>query len=234
MTRYFNQSVTGTTKRCFSHWIAAFSLCNIAHCILFYQEFADGPAKSGILTKEEIIDVFMWYSAAEKPQLKFNIEPRKGLVPNFCHRFQSTAYRSNQWRYRGRCDSIRFMAEKRIFVAGFGLYGSSTGAANYSARIKLLLNGRLLAEEIASFFSDGSSKTFPVWFHHPIQCEANEFYTASVVLDGNELSYFGQEGMAEVECDDVIIQFQCSCDSTNGTGVQGGQIPELIFYKGAS
>ena len=126
------------------------------------------------------------------------------------------------------------MAEKRIFVAGYGLYGSSTGAANYKARIKLCINGTILAEESVSFFSDGSSKTFPVWFRHPIQCEAFEFYTASVVLDGNELSYFGQEGLAEVVCNGVTIQFQCSCDSTNGTGVQGGQIPELIFYRGVT
>ena len=28
----------------------------------------------------------------------------------------------------------------------------------------------------------------------------------------------------------VTFQFQCSTESTNGTGVQGGQIPELIFY----
>ena len=28
----------------------------------------------------------------------------------------------------------------------------------------------------------------------------------------------------------VTFQFQCSSESTNGTGVQGGQIPEIIFY----
>uniref|UniRef100_A0A8D0NDF7 PHR domain-containing protein n=1 Tax=Sus scrofa TaxID=9823 RepID=A0A8D0NDF7_PIG len=65
---------------------------------------------------------------------------------------------------------------------------------------------------------------------HPVQVEQDTFYTASAVLDGSELSYFGQEGMTEVQCGKVAFQFQCSSDSTNGTGVQGGQIPELIFY----
>ena len=60
--------------------------------------------------------------------------------------------------------------------------------------------------------------------------EPDQFYTASVVLDGPELSYFGQEGMTEVQAGAVNFQFQCSADSTNGTGVQGGQIPELLFY----
>lgn len=63
-----------------------------------------------------------------------------------------------------------------------------------------------------------------------LQVEPETFYTASAVLDGGELSYFGQEGMSEVTVGQVTFQFQCSSESTNGTGVQGGQIPELIFY----
>ena len=53
---------------------------------------------------------------------------------------------------------------------------------------------------------------------------------ASVIIEGSELSYFGQEGLTEVSTAGVTFQFQCSPESTNGTGVQGGQIPELIFY----
>ncbi len=67
-------------------------------------------------------------------------------------------------------------------------------------------------------------------FDQPVQVEPETFYTASVVLDGAELSYFGQEGMPEVTSGAVTFQFQCSAESTNGTGVQGGQIPELLFY----
>lgn len=147
-----------------------------------------------------------------------------------CHRFQSSAYRTNQWRYRGRCDSIQFSVDKRIFILGFGLYGSSNGGADYNVKIELKRLGRVLAENNITFFSDGSSNTFRVYFEHPIQIEPESFYTASVVLDGTELSYFGQEGMSEVTVGCITFQFQGSSESTNGTGVQGGQIPELIFY----
>ncbi|XP_076144431.1 BTB/POZ domain-containing protein 3a [Alosa pseudoharengus] len=194
------------------------------------DEFANGPAQSGLLTLAETNDVFLWHTAARKPALRFVREPRAGLAPQRCHRFQSCAYRSNQWRYRGRCDSIQFAVDRRVFVAGFGLYGSSCGSAEYSARIELKRQGATLGVSVAKYFSDGSSNTFPVWFEHPVQIEPDTFHTASVVLDGNELSYFGQEGMTEVQCGKVTFQFQCSSDSTNGTGVQGGQIPELIFY----
>ncbi|XP_064211868.1 BTB/POZ domain-containing protein 3 isoform X3 [Tribolium castaneum] len=169
-------------------------------------------------------------NANNKPSLQYPIKPRAGLKSQVCHRFQSCAYRSNQWRYRGRCDSIQFSVDRRIFVVGFGLYGSSNGAADYSVKIELKRLGRVLAENNTQFFSDGSSNTFHVYFDNPIQIEPESFYTASAILDGGELSYFGQEGMSEVTVGQVTFQFQCSSESTNGTGVQGGQIPELIFY----
>uniref|UniRef100_A0A1B0G5K1 BTB domain-containing protein n=1 Tax=Glossina morsitans morsitans TaxID=37546 RepID=A0A1B0G5K1_GLOMM len=194
------------------------------------DEFANGVAQTGILTSQETIDMFLHFTAKSKPSLNFPIKPRAGLKTQVCHRFQSCAYRSNQWRYRGRCDSIQFSVDKRIFIVGFGLYGSSTGAATYNVKIELKRLGRTLAENDTKFFSDGSSNTFHVFFENPIQIEPECYYTASVILDGIELSFFGQEGMSEVCMGNVTFQFQCSSESTNGTGVQGGQIPELIFY----
>ncbi|CAL8355064.1 unnamed protein product [Boreogadus saida] len=194
------------------------------------DDFANGPAQSGLLTLGETNELFLWFTALNKPELLFCSAPRPGLPAQRCHRFQSCAYRSNQWRYRGRCDSIQFAVDKRVFVAGFGLYGSSCGSAEYGARIELKRQGATVGHNVVKYFSDGSSTTFPVWFEYPVQVEPDAFYTASVVLDGNELSYFGQEGMTEVQSGKVTFQFQCSSDSTNGTGVQGGQIPELVFY----
>ncbi|XP_012264537.1 BTB/POZ domain-containing protein 3 isoform X2 [Athalia rosae] len=194
------------------------------------EEFANGVAQTGILNPQETIDIFLHFTASSKPQLCYPIKPRQGLKTQVCHRFQSCAYRSNQWRYRGRCDSIQFNVDKRIFVVGFGLYGSSSGAADYNVKIELKRLGRVLSENNTKFFSDGSSNTFHVYFENPIQIEPECFYTASAILDGGELSYFGQEGMSEATIGSVNFQFQCSSESTNGTGVQGGQIPELIFY----
>lgn len=194
------------------------------------QEYADGPAQSNILTLEESHKIFIHFSAKKRPEITFPILRRKGLQPSRCHRFQSSAYRSNQWRYRGRCDSIQFAVDRRIFVAGFGLYGSSNGAAEYNVKMDLKKNGTVLGHRYTKFYSDGSSNTFSIMFDNPIQIECDQFYNASVVLEGVELSYFGQEGLAEVQSDKVTFQFQCSSDSTNGTGVQGGQIPEIIFF----
>ncbi|KAK3737929.1 hypothetical protein RRG08_028553 [Elysia crispata] len=195
------------------------------------EEFANGPAQSNVLTLQECHDLFLYFTARHYPKgLSFSKLSRKGLSQFHVHRFQSSAYRSNQWRYRGRCDSIQFSVDRRIFVAGFGLYGSSNAASEYKVKMELKRNGLTEGHSVTSFLSDGSSNTFPVLFESPVQVEPETFYTASVVLDGQELSYFGQEGVAEIQCGKVVFQFQCSAESTNGTGVQGGQIPEIIFY----
>ena len=98
-------------------------------------------------------------------------------------------------------------------------------------KIELKRLDRVLGSNHTRFFSDGSSSIFSVFFDYPIQIEADILYIASVVLDGNELSYFGQDGLSEITTEgEVNFQFQCSSESTNGTGVQGGQIPEILFY----
>lgn len=205
-------------------------------CIRFpamtVEEFADYAVKSDMLDLQEITDIFLNFTAKQKPVLQYPVKSRLGMKPQVCHRFLSSAYRSNQWRYRGRCDSIQFCVDRRIFIVGFGLYGSSNGSADYAVRIELKHSGKVLASNAQKFYSDGSSNTFHVHFDNPVQIEADKSYTASVVLDGAELSYFGQEGMQEVIVGDskATFQFQCSSESTNGTGVQGGQIPEIIFY----
>ncbi|XP_061407350.1 BTB/POZ domain-containing protein 3-like isoform X1 [Lethenteron reissneri] len=195
------------------------------------SDFADGPAQSGVLDARETLDVFLWHTARGKPELPFPTAPRRGLQPRRCCRFQSCTFRSNQWRYHGRCDAVQFSVDRRIFLGGFGLFGSSGARTEYAARVELKRGGTVVAHRASRFTADGTPATFPVYFEHPVQVEPDAFYTASVVLDGPSLSYFGQDGLTEVQCEGIAFQFQCSSDSTNGTGVQGGQIPELIFYS---
>uniref|UniRef100_A0A8C4KN29 BTB domain containing 6 n=2 Tax=Dromaius novaehollandiae TaxID=8790 RepID=A0A8C4KN29_DRONO len=165
------------------------------------EEFANGAAQSDILTLEETHNIFLWYTAANKPKLEFPLTKRKGLVPQRCHRFQSSAYRSNQWRYRGRCDSIQFAVDKRIFIAGLGLYGSSCGKAEYSVKIELKRLGVVLAQNLTKFTSDGSSNTFSVWFEHPVQ-------TVLMGLEYKEDKYLSSSSMHDAfhfDCFPILL-----------------------------
>ena len=69
---------------------------------------------------------------------------------------------------------------------GFGLYGSSNGSSDYTAKIELRAGhsaggtaaARLLASNTQQFFSDGSSNTFQVFFDQPVQVEPDCHYVA--------------------------------------------------------
>jgi BTB/POZ domain-containing protein 3/6 len=43
------------------------------------EEFANGAAQSGILTLQEINDIFLHFTAVNKPVVRFDSEPRAGL-----------------------------------------------------------------------------------------------------------------------------------------------------------
>ena len=129
-------------------------------------------------------------------QVEYPTEPRQGMNPLTCHRFQSSAYRSNQWRYVTIDQSEAFIitidqsgigagvtASSSAWTGGSssaasacicypirglhsnywpitGMYGSSNGSADYTVRIQLKHNGKLMADNTASFQSDGSSNTY--------------------------------------------------------------------------
>ena len=74
--------------------------------------------------------------------------------------------------------------DRRIYVVGFGLYGSIHGPCEYQATIQIIHTGseRLLGSSEVSFTSDGSNSTFRVMFKEPIEIQPNTNYTASATL----------------------------------------------------
>lgn len=159
--------------------------------IMILEEFVNGVVQSDILTLEEIYNIFLWYTVVNKFFFDFFLIKRKGFVLQRCYRFQFFVYRSNQWRYRGRCDSIQFVVDRRVFIVGLGLYGFSFGKVEYSVKIEFKRLGVVLVQNLIKFVSDGFSNIFLVWFEYFVQVEQDIFYIVSVVLDGSEFSYFG-------------------------------------------
>ena len=50
-------------------------------------DFADVVAMSGMLTLQEINDVFLYFTAKQKPPLQYDSKARRGLSTQFCPRF---------------------------------------------------------------------------------------------------------------------------------------------------
>lgn len=106
--------------------------------LMSVEEFAMGPAQSGLLDDREIVQLFLYFTVNPKPNVGFLDTPRccmtgKELTVN---RFPQT---ESRWGYSGTTDRIRFTVDQRIFVVGFGLYGSYFGPTEYEVHLQVSL-----------------------------------------------------------------------------------------------
>lgn len=202
--------------------------------LMTVEEFAQGPAQSGLLTDRELVSLFLYFTVNPKPPIPFRDTPRCSLTgkEQAVHRFQQV---ESRWGYSGASDRIRFSVDKRIFIVGFGLYGSIHGAREYEAKIQVLLSssGKVCGSNSARLTCDGSGYTFRVMFKEPIEIRAHTCYLASATIKGPD-SHYGTQGLKTVTVDTksgpVTFQFMYAPGNNNGTNVEDGQIPEILFY----
>lgn len=203
--------------------------------LMTVEEFAIGAAQSGLLTDREVVSLFLYFTLNPKPAVGFLEAPRCCMTgkEQVVNRFQVV---ESRWGYSGTSDRIRFTVDRQIFVVGFGLYGSIRNPTEYGVNIQIIHTGSgdLLGTNTTSFSSDGSSSTFRVMFKEPIEILPNTSYIASVTLKGPE-SHYGTKGLRKLMLDcpsggKVTFQFAYAAGNNNGTSVEDGQIPEIIFY----
>ncbi|VDM33522.1 unnamed protein product [Hydatigera taeniaeformis] len=201
------------------------------------EEFADVVVPSGVLEDSMTIKIFQHFIASKtaKPELPFLKRPRCFLhgVEEAVRRFGVVDQR---WDYRGTSDRIRFKVDRKIYVVGFGLYGSIHGESEYEVSIEIVHpeSGLVLGSNDVTYLSDGSPNTFRVAFQEPIPLTPHVNYLACATIKGQD-SYYGTGGRREIshECSaggKVTFQFSYAACTNNGTSVEDGQIPEIIFF----
>ncbi|CAH0725118.1 unnamed protein product, partial [Brenthis ino] len=203
--------------------------------LMSVEEFAMGPAQSGLLDDREIVQLFLYFTVNPKPNVGFLDTPRccmtgKELTVN---RFSQT---ESRWGYSGTTDRIRFTVDQRIFVVGFGLYGSYFGPTEYEVHLQIihLATKKVCGSNTTTFCCDGTDDTFRAMFKEPVEILPNTSYIASAKLKGTD-SYYGTRGLRRVPVDcnngeKVVFQFSYAAGNNNGTSVEDGQIPAIIFY----
>ncbi|XP_043909915.1 BTB/POZ domain-containing protein 2-like isoform X2 [Protopterus annectens] len=74
--------------------------------LMTIEEFAAGPAQSGILTDREVVSLFLHFTVNPKPRVEFIDRPRCCLRGKECsiNRFQQV---ESRWGYSGTSDRIR-------------------------------------------------------------------------------------------------------------------------------
>ncbi|XP_075720073.1 BTB/POZ domain-containing protein 2 isoform X1 [Rhinoderma darwinii] len=195
-----------------------------------------GPAQSGILTDREVVSLFLHFTVNPKPRVEFIDRPRCCLRGKECNinRFQQV---ESRWGYSGTSDRIRFSVNRRIFVVGFALYGSIHGPTDYQVNIQIIHtdSNTVLGQNDTGFSCDGSSNTFRVMFKEPVEILPNVNYTACATLKGPD-SHYGTKGLRKVIHESpttgakTCFTFCYAAGNNNGTSVEDGQIPDIIFY----
>ncbi|XP_018539159.1 BTB/POZ domain-containing protein 1 isoform X2 [Lates calcarifer] len=170
-----------------------------------------------------------------KPRVDYIDRPRCCLRGEECsiNRFQQV---ESRWGYSGTSDRIRFNVNRRISIVGFGLYGSIHGPTDYQVNIKIIESDKriTLGQNDTGFSCDGTASTFRVMFKEPVEILPSVSYTACATLKGSD-SHYGTKGLKKVTQESATgtkttFLFFSSPGNNNGTSVEDGQIPEIIYY----
>ncbi|KAM8976197.1 E3 ubiquitin-protein ligase MYCBP2 isoform 3-T3 [Pelodytes ibericus] len=141
------------------------------------------------------------------------------------------------WGYSAHSvEAIRFCADADILLGGLGLFG---GRGEYTAKIKLFelgpdggdheTDGDLLAETDVLAYDCAAREKYAMMFDEPVLLQASWWYVAWARVSGPS-SDCGSHGQASITTDDgVLFLFKSSKKSNNGTDVNAGQIPQLLY-----
>ena len=141
------------------------------------------------------------------------------------------------WGYSGHSiEAVRFCVDTDIIIGGFGLFG---GRGEYVGKIKLFdigteggeqeSDGELLCESEEVTYECGARQKFPVLFEEPVSLVGGKWYVAWARVSGPS-SDCGSSGQGQVTTEEQIqFTFKSSKKSNNGTDVNAGQIPQLLY-----
>ncbi|KAB7503617.1 E3 ubiquitin-protein ligase MYCBP2 [Armadillidium nasatum] len=90
-------------------------------------------------------------------------------------------------------------------------------------------DGEILAETEEVPYECGARQKFPLLFDEPVPIQANRWYAAWARVSGPS-SDCGSSGQSMITTEDqVIFYFKSSKKSNNGTDVNAGQIPQILY-----
>jgi len=143
-----------------------------------------------------------------------------------------------QWWYTYNTDGITFSVNKRIKLAGIGLYGSHENKVQ-NGIIKVFDGtcsaiGSILYEEPVEIpaASDQNNSITPINFKKAINIKPGMDYTIQLTCTNYCYLYYGGGGKSTVEGEKgVEFMFKYTPGSAHGTGIESGNFPEFYYYS---
>lgn len=211
-------------KELYSHLVE-----QIRFPLMSQKEFAEYVPQTKLLLKDDIIDIFSYFSSASNVDLRFSRKPRAVTLTR-CRLFPA----SRKWfMYSGSCpEYLTLTSSSPLMFCGVRMFGSEAG--KYSVSLEFytqsnpteILTTKKGVHESESEMLNGYFG-FDVFFDKPVLLKARAPYTLKVVLDGPP-SFYGCHGYTEVECDGKTVYLSrenCPVFSS----FQCGQFAEVIF-----
>ncbi|VDO63597.1 unnamed protein product [Heligmosomoides polygyrus] len=197
--------------------------------LMTVEEFAQSAvsAQSGLLTDREVVNLFLYFTVNPNSAV---FSPRcsgagKELVVS---RFQRI---EGRWGYSGTPDRIKFTVDKKIFVVGFGLYGAIHGPHEYQCSLSHWNCWRRTTPRSCAM---DRRPLVECRFEYPLRLHLD----TQLSFQGMD-SHYGTKGLRRIVHQSaaggvVTFQFTYAAGNNNGTSVEDGQIPEIIFYTSNS
>nr|XP_032288913.1 E3 ubiquitin-protein ligase highwire [Drosophila virilis] len=141
------------------------------------------------------------------------------------------------WGYSGHSvEAVRFSADTDIVICGFGMFG---GRGEYSCKLKLYdlgadgggyeKEGVLISETKEVPYECAARSKHHIVLPKPVSAAAGRWYLVWARIAGPS-SDCGSCGQASVTTEDqVVFSFKSSKKANNGTDVNSGQIPAILY-----
>lgn len=212
-------------------------LSNIRFPLMSQDQFAEKVPCSGLLSKDEIIDLFMSFNGVSVSSLKFVKRPRRLISPRAFSRCKLHTQDSYWWCHSdSRNNTLVFSVDSPVLIGGVRLFGSQGMA--YGVLLKLYSiacerdeGAPALYSVDRAFMTDEEERNgyygFDVVFDHLIPLQDNVQYEICAEITGPNLRYDSSE-LGMVDCNGIHFR---SRSQTNDTIENRGQFAEILFHK---
>lgn len=141
------------------------------------------------------------------------------------------------WGYSGHSvEAIRFMADTDIQLCGFAMFG---GRGEYTCKLKLFdlgcdgggyeKDGILISETDEIPYECPARSKYNIMLPKPLTGNAGKWYLVWARISGPS-SDCGSSGQSTVTTEDqIVFNFKTSKKANNGTDVNSGQIPSILY-----
>ena len=205
--------------------------------LMKHNEFAAVVLDTNILTSDEIVNFFKFYSSTLTSPLGFSEIPRgKQAAFHRCSRFQSV---SEEFVI---CESdehrLLFSVDKDVMLHGLRLLGSENNkyTVNLEIRDYTIYNWPVMVSKSGIFTAKlFQYKSFPVdgfdvLFDPPAHLKKGTRYRLNAKISGPP-SLEGTGGLDTVRSSGVTFKFSSVNFKDNGTDISAGQFLEFIFCE---